>query len=59
MVLVKFVIDVKNRLAIYLKQLAIFLETKKRLRSDTSQNNFLLFISLFLCKKSDDLNILL
>ena len=30
MVLVKFVLDVKNGLAIYLKQLAIFLEPKKR-----------------------------
>ena len=30
MVLVKFVSDVKNGLAIYLKQLAIFLEPKKR-----------------------------
>ena len=59
MALVKFVLDILNRLAIYLKQLAIFLETKKHLRSQTSQNKFLLFISLFLCKKSDDLNILL
>ena len=38
MVLVKFVLDVKNGLAIYLKQLAIFLEPKKRLRNETSQN---------------------
>ena len=59
MVLVKFVIDVKNRLAIYLKQLAIFLETKKRFRNETSRNKDLLFISLFLWKKYDDLNILL
>ena len=39
MVLVKFVSDVKNGLAIYLKQLAIFLEPKKRLRNKTSQNS--------------------
>ena len=36
MVLVKFVLDVKNGLAIYLKQLAIFSEPKKRLRNNTS-----------------------
>ena len=51
MVLVKFVLDVKNRLDIYLKQLAIFLEPKKCLRNKTSQNKFVLCkMKLYMCK---------
>ena len=51
MVLVKFELDVKNGLAIYFKQLAIFLEPKKCLRNKTSQNKFVLCkMKLYMCK---------
>ena len=44
MVLVKFVLDVKNGLAISLKELAIILEPKKRIGNETSQDSVLVIV---------------
>ena len=44
MVLVKFVLDVKNGLAISLKELAIILEPKKRIGNKTSQDSVLVIV---------------
>ena len=44
MILVKFVLDVKNGLAISLKELAIILEPKKRIGNKTSQDSVLVIV---------------
>ena len=44
MVLVKFVLDVKNGLAISLKELAIILEPKKRIGNKTIQVSVLVIV---------------